>query len=178
MLQWPCPQTSFVSGDLTIERWDAQRDMDRLWRALQAPEVWQFNPRGVPLDAQDLARRMGQRTDGPERLTWTVVLRGEVVGTTSHFRAGEAVEIGATYLTPSTWGTGLNLRVKRVMVTMARSNDASGIIFRADDLDERSNKALLKLGASFTHKSAEKVLRADGTRRITRFYRLDNDTCI
>ena len=68
--------------------------------------------------------------------------------------------------------------MKRVMVTMARSNDASGIIFRADDLDERSNKALLKLGASFTHKSAEKVLRADGTRRITRVYRLDNDTCI
>jgi RimJ/RimL family protein N-acetyltransferase len=178
MLTWPFPQTSLASGNLVIERWDAQRDSDRLWHALSAPRVWEFNPRGTPANAHDLADRMGTRAHGPERLTWVVEVDGELVGTTSHFRAGEAVEIGATYLTPSVWGTGLNLRVKRIMVTLARQNDASSLVFRADDLDERANKALLKLGASFTHKSAEKILRADGTRRISRFYRLDNDICL
>lgn len=178
MLQWPFPQTLVMHGNLTIKRWDPQRDQEGLWQALQAPEVWEFNPLGAPCDAEDLSHRLESQPDGPERLIWTIFLDGEPVGTSSHFRAGEAVEIGASYLAPNTWGTGLNVRVKRMMVSLARNSDVSGIIFHADDQDERSNRAILKLGADFMHKSAASLSQPDGTRRITRSYRLENDVCL
>ena len=111
-------------------------------------------------------------------ITWTVSLDGEVIGTSSHFRRGECVELGATYLSPRVWGTGLHLRLVRLMIHEARANDCSGVVMRADDTDERANKAIQKLGFVFVHKSAEQSLRADGTRRIARVYRLDNDEVI
>ena len=64
------------------------------------------------------------------------------------------------------------------MIHEARANDCSGVVMRADDTDERANKAIQKLGFVFVHKSAEQSLRADGTRRIARVYRLDNDEVI
>ncbi|WP_316667831.1 GNAT family protein [uncultured Propionibacterium sp.] len=178
MLRWPFAETALTAGDLTARVWDPERDAEPLWAALASPEVWRSAPRGMPDGPGDLAIRLGQREGGPERITWTVDLAGEVIGTSSHFRRGECVELGATYLSPRVWGTGLHLRLVRLMIHEARANGCSGIVTRADDTDERANKAVQKLGFVFIHKSAEQALRADGTKRITRVYRLDNEEVV
>ncbi|RLP11145.1 GNAT family N-acetyltransferase [Propionibacterium australiense] len=178
MLRWPFAERELRAGDLTARVLDPERDAEPLWAALAFPEVWASAPKGMPDGPADLVARLGQREDGPERITWTVSLDGVVIGTSSHFRRGECVELGATYLSPSVWGTGLHLRLVRLMIHEARANDCSGVITRADDADERANKAIQKLGFVFVHKSAEQGLRADGTRRINRVYRLDNEEVI
>ena len=178
MARWPIAATSPTPCVLTADGWDPARDAGPLWEALAFPEVWGSAPRGMPDGPDDLAARLAQREGGPERITWTVSLDGEVIGTSSHFRRGECVELGATYLSPRVWGTGLHLRLVRLMIHEARANDCSGVVMRADDTDERANKAIQKLGFVFVHKSAEQSLRADGTRRIARVYRLDNDEVI
>ncbi len=178
MLRWPFPQSRLTAGDLVLERWDPTRHADSLWRALQDPSIFQFAPKGPSADVEELTRRMGQRPGGRERIAWVIFLASSVIGTTSHFRAGEDVEIGATYMIPQTWGTGVNLRVKRIMVDVARENGCSGVVLRADDTDRRANKAIVGLGAEFTHKCVEQMLRPDGSRRVSRLYRLDNDTVL
>ncbi|MFT8395216.1 GNAT family N-acetyltransferase [Propionibacterium sp.] len=178
MLRWPFPQTQLTAGELRLERWDTHKHADLLWRALEDPAVWQFAPKGAPADITELTRRLGKRPGGRDRITWVVFQGDEVIGTTSHFRAGEDVEIGASYMAPQTWSTGMNLRVKRIMVDAARENGCAGIVLRADDADVRANKAIQRIGAEFTHKCGEQMLRPDGTRRVSRFYHLDNDTVL
>ena len=178
MLRWPFPQSCLTAGDLRLERWDPGRPAAPLWNALQDPAIFEFAPKGPAADSEELTHRMGKRPGGRERIAWVVFMGDEVIGTTSHFRAGEDVEIGATYMVPQTWGTGVNRRVKRVMVDVARENGCSGIVMRADDMDRRANKAIIGLGAEFTHKCVEQMLRPDGSQRVSRLYRLDNDTVV
>jgi RimJ/RimL family protein N-acetyltransferase len=71
----------------------------------------------------------------------------------------QMVEIGQTYLIPAARGTGLNGRVKRLMLGHAFSNGIRRVEFRVDDRNARSKAAVAKIGGVL-----EGVLRAD---RIT-----------
>jgi RimJ/RimL family protein N-acetyltransferase len=73
--------------------------------------------------------------------------------------ARQTLEIGATYYRPAMRGTGLNARVKDMMLERAFSCGFRRVEFRVDRRNERSQAACKKLGAV-----REGVLRAD---RIT-----------
>ena len=70
-----------------------------------------------------------------------------------------ALEIGNTYYVPAVRGTGLNRRVKDLMIRRAIACGFRRIEFRVDSQNARSQAAMTKLGAM-----REGVLRAD---RIT-----------
>ena len=67
-----------------------------------------------------------------------------------------ALEIGNTYYVPDMRGTGLNRRVKRLMIGQASACGFRRIEFRVDARNARSQAAMAKLGAT-----REGVLRAD-----------------
>ena len=69
------------------------------------------------------------------------------------------LEIGGTYYRPKFRGTGLNRRVKDMMLTRAFACGIRRVEFRVDRRNARSQAAMKKLGAV-----REGVLRAD---RIT-----------
>jgi RimJ/RimL family protein N-acetyltransferase len=69
------------------------------------------------------------------------------------------LEIGRTYLVPSVRGTGLNRRIKRLMLDRAFGEGFVRVTFKVDTRNTRSMAAVRKLGA--TH---EGILRKD---RIT-----------
>lgn len=69
------------------------------------------------------------------------------------------VEIGGTYYRPHVRGTGLNRRIKDMMLARAFERDIRRVEFRVDARNQRSQAAMTKLGAT-----REGVLRAD---RIT-----------
>jgi RimJ/RimL family protein N-acetyltransferase len=71
----------------------------------------------------------------------------------------QTVEIGNTYFVPAVRGTGLNGRVKRLMLGHAFANGIRRVEFRVDDRNARSKAAVAKIGGIH-----EGVLRAD---RIT-----------
>ena len=74
----------------------------------------------------------------------------ELVGMTSYLRADEAngsLEIGRTYLVPRARGTGLNARVKRLMIDRAFAEGFTRVEFRIDTRNTRSMAAVGKLGA-------------------------------
>jgi hypothetical protein len=71
----------------------------------------------------------------------------------------QTVEIGATYYRPRLRGTGLNERIKHMMLRRAFKAGIRRVEFRVDARNGRSQAAMAKLGAT-----REGVLRAD---RIT-----------
>lgn len=73
--------------------------------------------------------------------------------------ARQVVEIGGTYYRPPLRGTGLNRRVKDMMLAQAFDCGIRRVEFRVDARNARSQAAMAKLGAT-----REGVLRAD---RIT-----------
>lgn len=87
---------------------------------------------------------------------------GRAVGMTGYLNLAlhrETLEIGGTYLTPAVRGTGLNGRVKRLLLDRAFGCGIRRIEFRIDERNARSQAAIAKLGAV-----KEGVLRAE---RIT-----------
>jgi RimJ/RimL family protein N-acetyltransferase len=73
--------------------------------------------------------------------------------------ARQVVEIGGTYYRPHLRGTGLNRRIKDMMLTRAFASGIRRVEFRVDQRNQRSQAAMARLGGF-----REGVLRAD---RIT-----------
>lgn len=98
----------------------------------------------------------------PARHIFAVQLDGQVVGMTSYLNLAldrQALEVGGTFMAPPVRGTGLNRRVKGLMLDRAFGQGIRRVQFLIDERNQRSQAAVLKLGAT-----KEGVLRAE---RIT-----------
>jgi RimJ/RimL family protein N-acetyltransferase len=98
----------------------------------------------------------------PKNRTFVLFEGGELAGMSSFLGIDEArqvLEIGGTYYRPHLRGTGLNRRVKDMMLKRAFDCGIRRVEFRVDRRNLRSQAAMKKLGAV-----REGVLRAD---RIT-----------
>ena len=101
-------------------------------------------------------------TGNPRNRTF-VLFDGDALAGMSSFlgldEPRQTVEIGGTYYRPHLRGTGLNARVKDMMLRRAFAAGIRRVEFRVDARNGRSQAAMAKLGAT-----REGVLRAD---RIT-----------
>jgi RimJ/RimL family protein N-acetyltransferase len=101
-------------------------------------------------------------TSNPRNRTFVLFDGDELAGMSSFLGLDEArqvVEIGGTYYRPRLRGTGLNARIKGMMLRRAFAAGIRRVEFRVDARNTRSQAAMTKLGAT-----REGVLRAD---RIT-----------
>ena len=95
----------------------------------------------------------------PDAETFVLFEGDELVGMSSFLRIDErnkVLEIGFTYYRPAYRGTGINRRIKDMMIRRAIACDFNRIEFRVDERNTRSQAAMAKLGA---HR--EGVRRAD-----------------
>ena len=96
---------------------------------------------------------------GEGRMPYAIVADGRLVGMTAWLRpvpSAQTVEIGNSYIHPDARGTGLNGRVKRLMIDHAFAVGIRRIEIRIDERNARSQAAVAKLGAR-----KEGVLRAE-----------------
>ena len=101
-------------------------------------------------------------TANPRNRSFVLYDGDELAGMSSFLGLDEGrqvVEIGGTYYRPHLRGTGLNRRVKNMMLAHAFERGIRRVEFRVDARNQRSQAAMAKLGAV-----REGVLRAD---RIT-----------
>ena len=123
-------------------------------------EIWAIYPSSwdpAHFDAQFDALRAD-----PARIPFAVLDGDRLAGMTAYLGLDPAraiVEIGNTYLRPSARGTGLNDRLKRLMIGHAFACGIRRVEFRVDDRNGRSKAAVAKAGGVF-----EGLLRAE---RIT-----------
>ncbi len=98
----------------------------------------------------------------PVRMPYAVFAGGRLVGMTAWLRpdwTAQTIEIGGSFIRPDVRGTGLNGRLKRLMIDHAFAVGIRRIEFRIDERNKRSQAAVAKLGCT-----KEGVLRAE---RIT-----------
>jgi RimJ/RimL family protein N-acetyltransferase len=149
-----------AEGDLHIEPLAETRRA-----ALQAacaldPEIWPIY--SVSYDPDHFDASFDGLVGRPNSQPFAILLDKELVGMSAYLGIDTergVLEIGNTYYVPRLRGTGLNRRVKDLMLDRAFTCGFRRVEFRVDARNARSQAAMAKLGAV-----REGVLRAD---RIT-----------
>jgi RimJ/RimL family protein N-acetyltransferase len=123
-------------------------------------EIWQIYANNFGPDGFD--NSIDLYIANPANRTFVLYDGDELAGMSSFIGIDEGrqvLEIGGTYYRPRLRGTGLNRRIKDMMIARAFERGIRRVEFRVDGRNQRSQAAMKKLGAV-----REGVLRAD---RIT-----------
>jgi RimJ/RimL family protein N-acetyltransferase len=151
---------AMAEGDLGLEPL-AEVHREPLRRACALDEeIWaiyamSFGPGHFDASVDKLRSRPGNHP-------FAIFLGGELIGMSAFLGVDEergVVEIGNTYYVPAVRGSGLNERIKALMIGRAVACGFRRIEFRVDARNARSQAAMAKIGGV-----REGVLRAD---RIT-----------
>lgn len=137
-----------TAGGLRLEQLgEGHRDA---MRAL-CPEddaVWDIYP--VRMAGADFDPAFDAILANPQRKPFALHADGRMVGVSGYLHIdapNRVLEIGGTYMTPSARGTGLNTRIKPLLIDRAFESGFSRIEFRIDARNGRSIRAVEKLGA-------------------------------
>ncbi|MGC4766329.1 bifunctional pyridoxamine 5'-phosphate oxidase family protein/GNAT family N-acetyltransferase [Micromonospora sp. DT46] len=149
---------------------------DELHAATADPEVWRYlgspQPADVAGTADGIATALAAHRRG-ERVPWVqrCAVTGAVVGTTSFYEVDperRAVAIGYTYLGRPWWRTAINTEAKLLLLTRAFEElGAERVVWHTDVRNERSQRAIERLGASREGVLRRHRLRPDGSWRDT-----------
>jgi RimJ/RimL family protein N-acetyltransferase len=169
------PDDRLDDGEVSLREY-CRADAEQLFAALRDERAWEHIPRPIPRDADEFDAAMRRDLGVCSRLAFTIRRGGLVVGTSSLIydpREPEGVEIGATQLAPAVWGSGVNIRAKRMLVREVFGLGAAWIRLRTDERNGRSAAAIRKLGAVELGVRQDDLVRRDGSVRRSRFFRLD-----
>ncbi|WP_223690246.1 GNAT family N-acetyltransferase [Leifsonia poae] len=157
---------------------DPEKDAAELFAALDDDRVWAFLA-GRPASPAALAEQLAALSDPGPQFQWlvrtSVPIRGLAVGTvigkTSYLDivAQDArLEIGSTAYAPSVWGSAVNPETKLLLLGYGFQTLRAGRIqLKTDVRNERSQRAIDRLGARFEGVLRRHMRRADGTLRDT-----------
>ncbi len=178
-MRWPPPPDVSLCGQI-IELAPAAmgRDAAPLFEALDAPKVWQYIKSGRPADASELRRTLEQIA-AVHGLSWVLRLRvpylglpvGSVIGTSSYLDVvpeHARLEIGTTLYSPPVWASGVNPEAKLLLLAHAFDELGVGRVHLVTDArNQRSQRAIARLGARHEATLRRYERRADGTMRDT-----------
>lgn len=144
----PMEDTGWAGGTIRLEPITEGR-LEGL-RACFLPDdpVWEIYP--LPLYGDHFDMNARAMLGNPARHIFAVLLGGEVVGMTSYLNLApdrQTLEIGGTFMAPKVRGSGLNGRVKRLLLDRAFASGVRRVEFRIDERNARSQAAVAKLGA-------------------------------
>ena len=152
---------------------------EELYAALDDPEVWRYVGSPRPTTVDDTAGQIRAALDANlrgVRTPWVqrCAVTGAVVGTTSYYQPDEdlrTLEIGFTQLGRPWWRTGINTEAKLLLLTRAFEElDAIRVTWQTSTLNERSQRAIERLGATREGTLRSNRRRADGSWRDSAFY--------
>ncbi|MGA8115168.1 MAG: bifunctional pyridoxamine 5'-phosphate oxidase family protein/GNAT family N-acetyltransferase [Actinocatenispora sp.] len=153
--------------------------VDDLLEAGRDPEVWRWLGTDQPTDRDGMARHLAGAiragNDG-QRISWAQVdlSTGRAVGMTSFYDIvpeHRRVEIGYTWLGRPWWRGGINTEAKLLLMTRAFEElGARRVSWRTDLGNERSQRAIERLGASRDGVLRNHMIRTDGSMRDSVVY--------
>jgi RimJ/RimL family protein N-acetyltransferase len=153
-------EAAMAQGELRLEPLaEAHRNVLRAACALDT-DIWPIY--AVSYDPARFDASFDKLVGRPNGSAFAILLGGELVGMSAYLGIEPergVLEIGNTYYVPQLRGTGLNRRVKDLMIGRAIDCGFRRIEFRVDARNTRSQAAMAKLGAV-----REGVIRAE---RIT-----------
>ncbi|WP_422741029.1 bifunctional pyridoxamine 5'-phosphate oxidase family protein/GNAT family N-acetyltransferase [Micromonospora sp. WMMD754] len=149
---------------------------EELHAATEDPEVWRHLGGPQPADVAEMRRVVTAYLDAQQRgeqVCWVqrCATTGAVVGTTSWYEidpARRSLAIGYTWLGRPWWRTGVNTEAKLLLLTRAFEElDAVRVVWHTDIRNERSQRAIERLGATREGVLRQHKQRPDGSWRDT-----------
>lgn len=142
------------------------------------PELWRWQPRamaGVD-EMREYVRSILREAQTGSVCPFVIVRNDDanIVGATRFMDIApehDRLEIGGTWLTPSAQRTRINTEVKLLMLQHAfETLGAVRVIFKTEALNERSRKAIERIGAVQEGTFRKHLTAADGRRRDMVYY--------
>jgi N-acetyltransferase len=173
------PTTPRICGRIVVLEPLALEHVEGLWEAAQDPQIWTWFP---VLAARDratfenwISEALGRGARGEQIPFATVdVASGRPIGSTrlQNIRFEHRVfEIGSTWLTPTSWGTGANAESKLLLLEHAFERlGARRVEFKTEATNERSRAALAALPARFEGVFRKHMLVRGGENRDSAWY--------
>jgi RimJ/RimL family protein N-acetyltransferase/nitroimidazol reductase NimA-like FMN-containing flavoprotein (pyridoxamine 5'-phosphate oxidase superfamily) len=158
--------------------------VDDLFAATADDEVWRWLPRRRPADRDDMAATISEALDAwhaGTRVPWVQrdATTGDVIGTTSYYAidpANRTVAIGHTFIGRRWWRTGVNTESKLLLLSRAFGDlAAERVEWHTDVRNERSQRAIERLGATREGVLRRHRPRPDGSWRDTVLYSMTAD---
>lgn len=150
----PALQPVTLAGAIVRLEPMAARHAEDLARAGLHPELWRLQPE--PVETPDDMRRYVDRALAGQRegacLPFAIVRQdnGEVIGTTRYMDialAHRRLEIGATWLTPSSQRSGANTEAKFLLLQHAfETIGIIRVVFKTELSNAQSRQAILRIG--------------------------------
>jgi RimJ/RimL family protein N-acetyltransferase len=146
---------------------------DGLREAAADERIWRYMTR------TDVDGWIEQALTEQGRAPFTVLQEGRPVGSTSYLNIlpeHRRLEIGHTWMNPSTWGTGANVEAKYLLLRHAfESLGALRVEFKTDASNERARAALAAIPAEFEGVHRKHMLVRGGERRDSAWYAVIDD---
>jgi RimJ/RimL family protein N-acetyltransferase len=154
---WVGGLTARLGGTLVVLEPLEGGHAEELWRAAQAPEIWEWLAHldsGRKRFDEWFSAALQAAAEGREGVFAIRTLAdGKLVGSTRFLAvrpADRVVEIGWTWLNPAAWRTGVNLETK--LLLLGHAFDRLGCVrveFKTDARNARSRRAIAALPAQF-----------------------------
>jgi len=179
-LAWPMDPAIELRGrvvTLTGVR-DPERDARELFEALDDDRVWR-HVAGRPDDIRSLQARLQDALEPGPRFQWIVRLatpyrglqEGTVIGQTTYLDVSvpdARLEIGSTAYRRDVWASAVNPETKLLLLENAFDGLGAGRVqLKTDIRNERSQRAIDRLGARYEGVLRRHMRRTDGTVRDT-----------
>jgi RimJ/RimL family protein N-acetyltransferase len=142
--------------------------------AVSVPEQYRYFPMApTPWTAAGLTAFIMRRLSKGEE-PWAIRRGGLTLGTTAFLiddRPNGVIEIGHTWLVPSARRTAVNPGIKMLTLTEAfEARGAQRVTLKCDARNQRSRRAIQRLGAVPEGALRSVMPLGDGTRRTTAYY--------
>src|SRR5437867_9102297 len=151
----------------------AREHVDGLRAAAADERIWRFM---VTTDAEAWIE---QALADSARVPFVALRDGLPVGSTSYMSLAPEhlrLEIGHTWMNPSTWGTGANVEAKYLLLRHAfETLGCRRVEFKTDARNERARAALAALPARFEGIHRKHMLVRGGERRDSAWYAVIDD---
>lgn len=154
-----------------------------LFEAARPPEIWRWMPIGLDseaLIAELVAQARAQAAAGLG-LSFTTRATGEnrVVGSTSYLNVSpehDRLEIGYTWITPAWQRTVVNTEAKLLMLRHAFTTlGCERVELKTDAMNERSRRAIARIGATEEGTLRHHMRRQDGSYRDSVYFSILRD---
>jgi RimJ/RimL family protein N-acetyltransferase len=152
--------------------------MDGLFKASNHNEIWTYSPSSIS-KLDDLISTMNDWMKAKEkgvRYPFVIVDKStnEIVGSTSYLDISpqnRKLEIGGTWLDPRVWRTRVNTECKYLLLKYGfEVLNLLRVQLRTDARNERSNRAIQRIGAQFEGTLRQEMLLQNGYIRDSNVY--------
>ena len=165
-----------LAGDIVVLEPIESRHADGLRAAAADEQIWRFM---VTTDVEAWLAHAFAEQESRARVQFAVLRDDVVVGSTSYMSLAPEhlrLEIGNTWMHPSTWGTGANVEAKYILLRHAfETLGCRRVEFKTESGNERARAALAALPAEFEGIHRKHMLVRGGERRDSAWYAVIDD---